>query len=112
MGIAGWITCGSAPKRTAASRIAAKSIIAGRPLITKKEQNVREWKKRIPYEKSCIITWLGNKGNSLICIELFCQFKICCTCLFSIEILFEWRTVDSSRIRRQKGNCARKDNQI
>jgi len=100
------MTCGSAPRRTAASRIAAKSSIAGKPL----DKEIKDKKKQqmISYEKSCITTWLGKKGNSLLGIVFCCQFNICWTCLFSIEILLQWRTVDSSKIRRQKGNCAKR----
>jgi hypothetical protein len=65
-------------------------------------------KRKISYEKSCIITWLGKNGNSLVDVVFSCQLSICCTCLFSIEILLQWRTVDSSKIRRQKGNFAKK----
>ncbi len=77
-----------------------------------KKTNVSQSKqtKKISYEKSCIITWLGKKGNSLFDVVFFCQLNICCTCLFSIEILLQWRTVDSSKILRQKGNCAIKEN--
>ncbi len=48
------MTYGSAPRRTAASRIAAKSSIAGKPL----DKEIKDKKKQqmISYEKSCITT--------------------------------------------------------